>query len=487
MSLRINSNIAAMDALLNINNTQDDITTSIERLSSGLRINNAADDPAGLIVSEDLRSKIQGIGQAISNSQDAINMSKTAEGAMNEIQTLIGNMNSLAVAAANSAVVDAATLQADQTQIQSSIESINRIASTTQFGNKFLLNGSAGISANVTDPTDVSGMFMGGTFGGANIANGPVTMTQSVAASEATLTLGNSFATTTSIVPAGTFVINGQNFSTDGTESLNAVMQKINAQTSNTGVSAQIVPAAGGKYSIQLNQTTYGSQYPINFVDGSKILSPTANPSATAGTDAVYSVSVTTDQGPKTVLFTGGQGAGVSGLKLTDSTGNSILLTQAGNTNLGTTPTAVGVNTVGSVRFQIGADPNQAVQYSLPSVFANMLGTGAVPGKSLADIDLTTTQGAQDAMKIIAAAVTQIAQERGQLGSFQKDFLESNVRSLNVASQNLTSSESQVRDTDFASETANYSRLQILQQSGMSVLAQANKQPQSVLSLLQNL
>lgn len=485
MSLRINSNIAAMNALLNIDNTQDGITTSIERLSSGLRINSAADDPAGLIVSEDLRSKIQGIGQAVSNSQDAINLSKTAEGAMNEVQTLLGDMRSLAVHAANSAVVDAATVQADQTQIRSSIDSINRIASTTQFGDKYLLNGSAGISANVTDPSDVSSLYMGGTFAGANIANGPITMSQSVSATQASLTLGNTFATTTATVPAGTFVINGQSFTTDGTESISTVMQKINAQSSSTGVSAQLVQS-GGKYSLQLNQTTYGSQYAINFVDGSKILNPTTTGNAT-GTDAVYSVSVTTDQGVKTALFTGGQGQGTSGLKLSDSSGNTIQLSQAGNTALGAAPTAIGVNQVGSVRFQIGPDANQAVQYSLPSVYANMLGSGVVPGKTLADIDLTTTQGAQDAMKIIDAAVTQLAEERGQLGSFQKNFLESNVRSLNVANENLTSSESQVRDTDFALETANYSKLQVLQQSGMAVLAQANKQPQSVVQLLQGL
>lgn len=484
MSLRINSNLAAMNALLNIENTQSSITGSIGRLSSGLRINSAADDPAGLIVSESLRTKIQGIGQAVNNSQDAINLSKTAEGALNEVQTLLRDMRSLAVHAANSAVVDAATLEADQTQIRSSIDSINRIAAQTQFGDKRLLNGSAGISANVTDPTDVSGLFMGGTFSGANIANGPITLAQSTAATQASITLGKTFATTTATVGAGTFVINGQSFTTDGTESLSAVVQKINAASGNTGVSAQIVQS-GSNYVVQLNQTTYGSQFAVNFVDGNKILGNASTANAT-GTDAVYNVSVTTDQGVKTALFTGGQGPGTSGLKLSDTSGNTIQLSQVGNTNLGATATTIGVNQVGSVRFQIGADADQAVQYSLPSVFANMLGTGVVPGKSVADIDLTTTQGAQDAMKIIDAAVTQIAQERGQLGSFQKNFLESNVRSLNVANENLTSSESQVRDADFAVETANYTRLQILQQSGISVLAQANKQPQSVLSLLQN-
>ena len=107
-------------------------------------------------------------------------------------------------------------------------------------------------------------------------------------------------------------------------------------------------------------------------------------------------------------------------------------------------------------------------------------------GSDVESLAIRTTNEA-NCGKIIDAAVTQVAEERGQLGSFQKNFLESNVRSLNVANENLSATQSQVRDTDFATETANYSRLQILQQSGMSVLAQANKQPQSVLALLQNL
>ncbi|MFN8220363.1 MAG: hypothetical protein U0S12_09585 [Fimbriimonadales bacterium] len=153
MSLRINTNIPALMALRNLNQTDGEMSGTITRLSTGLRINSAADDAAGLIISEGMRSQLKGIDQAIRNSQDAVNMTKTAEGALDEVQRLLRNIRGLAVHSANSAVVDSNTLQANQTQIRSTLQSINRIAEQTQFGNKKLLDGSAGAMANITNAT----------------------------------------------------------------------------------------------------------------------------------------------------------------------------------------------------------------------------------------------------------------------------------------------------------------------------------------------
>jgi flagellin len=120
----------------------------------------------------------------------------------------------------------------------------------------------------------------------------------------------------------------------------------------------------------------------------------------------------------------------------------------------------------------------------MPVIFSNRLGSGAISGQNLSTIDVTTQQGAQDAMRIIDAAIEELAQRRGELGSFQSNFLESTVRSLAVAQENLTASESQIRDADMALEITAFTRLQILRESGMSILAQANQQPQGILSLL---
>ncbi len=476
-----------MTALRNLNSTNENVQGSIERLSSGLRINSAADDPAGLIRSEGMRSQISGLSQAMSNSQDAINMAKTAEGAMDEVQRLLLDMRSLAVQSANTAVVDANTLQANQTQVRSSIDSINRIAQETQFGTKKLLDGTAGVLANVTNAADASSIYIGGSFSGETVTTGPITIARVTQGTRAAVALTNTFASSNSIVPnAGSFVINGYSFSTSGNDSVQTLVDRINQAASTTGVTANVVPN-GANVSISLTQNNYGSRYSLSYFDPSGVLSGVPALQST-GLDAVYNVSATTIASngtthASTALFTGGRGSTDSGLKLTDTYGNALLLTENGNANVAAA-TQVGTVTAGNMRFQIGAFSDQNVSFAMPSVFASRLGTGAVAGGSIANIDLTTQQGSDDAIKIIDDAITQLAQLRGQLGSFQKNFLESNTRSLDVAKTNLTSSESTIRDADMAEEMTQYTKSQILQQAGLSVLAQANQQPQNILQLL---
>ena len=177
MSLRINTNVTAMNALRNLEGASDRVATSIERLSSGMRINRAADDPAGLIISESLRSQMDGLNQAISNSQDATNLIKTAEGALTEVNTLLRNIRQLAVHAANTGVNDQIATQADQAQIASAIASVQRIAEQTQFGTKRLLDGTSGISAAVVDTKNIEGIYIGGVYGGVAAQTGTVNIT----------------------------------------------------------------------------------------------------------------------------------------------------------------------------------------------------------------------------------------------------------------------------------------------------------------------
>ncbi|RMG26993.1 MAG: hypothetical protein D6724_00710 [Armatimonadetes bacterium] len=480
MSLRINTNLAAMEALRNLTATNEGLTKSISRLSTGLRIVTAADDPAGLVVSESLRTQILGIDQAVRNSQDAINMTKTAEGALNEIHGLLRSMRALAVHSANTGVVDINVLNANQAQIRSTIQSIDRIAKHTAFGDKKLLDGTAGALASITRPDYVSSMFFGGVFNGNSVVSGPITVNVTTQATRAVVNTDVTYTNVTDIVPAGSLTINGVTILSSGSDTLQSLVAKINDVASTTGVTAEIV--GSGPFSVRLVQQTYGSQFSVNLVDPNGILN--SNPTASAaGTDAVANVSVTTTAGVETVTFTGGRGPRESGLVLTDGSGNSITLTENGNLNM-SGATQVGQLQAGAVHIQFGPSVNQAVQLSIPSVFASDLGTGVVPGESIATLDVTTKQGAENAIRIIDAAIDQLSRIRGELGSFQKDFLESNVRSLSVARENLTATESQVRDADMASEMTEYTRLQILQQTGMAVLAQANQLPASVLQLL---
>jgi flagellin len=471
-------------ALNNLESTDISLQGSTERLSTGLQINNGSDNPAGLIISQGMQSELEGITQAIQNTQNANNMAKTADGALSEVGNLLLSLRGLAVNAANSAVMDAAAVQADQTQVTSILQSINAIATDTEFDSKKLLDGTAGTLANITDGTDISSMNFIGAFGPGSIENGPITISKVQSATDAIVTLGQSFASAGAIVTtAGTMVVNGYSISTPGTDTVQDLVDKINAASAQTGVTAQI--SGTGPVNIVLSASNYGSQYGITYFDANKVLDTKTSETA-SGKDAVFNVSATTSAGLQTVTFTGGMNSTATGLMLTDTSGNSINLTQTGNANITTVPVAIGQITSGSVQFQIGPDAGQSVNFSLPSVFTQNLGVGVVAGQSLANIDLTTTNGANNAMSIIEAATQQVATLRGQIGSFQSNILEAGQSYLQIANENLTASESSITDTNVASEMTTYTQLQILQQSGISVLAQANAEPKSILTLLQN-
>ncbi|MCS6830293.1 MAG: flagellin [bacterium] len=491
MSLRINTNTTAINALRNLSNTSEMFARSIERLSSGLRINRGADDPAGLIISENLRAQMVGLAQATSNAQDAANLVKTAEGALDEIHNLLRTMRQLAVHAANTGVNDLTAVQADQTQIRSALESLNRIAEQTQFGTKKLLDGTAGISAQVTDTARLAGIFMGSTFNGVIVQSGDVTITVNTAATRAQVLGTATYVSVNSSISTvgggtngagGTVVINGQSITVSGNDTVQTLIDRINALTSVTGVGAMF-SAGNGSGVIVLRQVNYGANFNVQANQSATLLFSSGTSSSSTGVDAVVTVQVTTSAGVTSALFTGGRASGDSGLKVKDAYGNTLLLTEAGNSTA-ITNARVAVVSAQSLVFQIGSNSGQTARVALSDVRASQLGTTTVAGMSLNSIDVTTLQGAQDAIKIIDEAISQVSQLRGSIGAFQKNVLESTMRSLNVARENLAASESAIRDTNVAEEVMNYTKLQILQQAGMAVLAQANAAPQAVLSLL---
>jgi flagellin len=495
MSLRINTNMSALNALRNVERASDGFGRSIEKLASGLRINRSADDPAGLIRSEDLRAQIAGLEQAIANSQDATNLVKTAEGALDEMHNLLRSMRQLAVASGNTGTNNQASLQANQNQIQSAIDSINRIAAQTQFGTKKLLDGTAGVSAVVTDFTRVGGLFFGGSVfgrvGGAAaqdyaIGTGTISIDVTTAATRAQVTGNRVYTAATDIIAtSASVVINGVSFTTQaGTTTLQSFVDQINSQTSVTGVVAELVPVTGGGFNVRLRAVEYGANFSVTVNDAQAILHNAATTASNTGVNAVATVTVMNiDGGEVTVLFEGGKARGDSGLRLTDAKGNVLLLTEFGNhTTNG--DGAIGRTSAGQLEFQIGANAGQVARFSINNMRADKLGTGVVAGKSLKDVDVTKTGGAEEALKIIDAAIQQVSKLRGDMGAFQKNVLESNMRSLAVAKENLTATESAIRDTNFAEEISRFTKFQILQQAGMSVLGQANFAPQAVLQLI---
>ena len=301
MGLRINNNIESMVAHRNLLKNDRALSKSLERLASGQKVNRAADDPAALVISEHMRSKINGMEQSIRNNEIAISLVQTAEGSMNEISSLLIGIRQRAISAANVGASDNAMTAANQAEIENALSSLDRIVSSTQFGHHKLLDGT-----------------------------------------------------------------NARKTLEDG--------------TSKEGLRFQVGPDAGHTASISIQNMT--------------------------------------------------------------------------SSQLG--------------RVAEGEMPNAS----------NFM--------SLADIDVSTEQGSQDALAIIDEAITEVATVRGELGAFQTNTLESNLTSLQIATENMTSAESTLRDTDMAQELATFTRNQIMSQSATAQLAQANALPQNVLRLLNN-
>jgi len=469
-----------MNALRNVTMTGLESSKSINRLSTGLRINSAADDPAGLIISENFRAQIQSLGQAIRNNQDAINFAKTAEGALDEVNKLLRDARSLAIAAGNTATLDSAQIQANQSQLSSIISSVTRISQMTQFGQKKLLDGSAGVTGAVTNGANFTNLYLTGTFNGAALTtNAAVTVAVTQVADKAVVASKTfSFGSTT--MTAGSFTLNGTTFTTSASDTVDNVVTRINNASSQTGVRATYT--TGG--AITLTQVNYGASNRIDLSDANAVLLAAAGSLSDVGQDALANVVIdtngTTAGGLTTVAFTGGR-FGNGALTLTDTDGNAITLTEAGNA---VASSLAGQVTVGNSSFQIGANVGQTTSLALGNFAASQLGQGVISGLNLSNLDITSASGAGDALKVIDQAIADVAKSRGAIGNFQRNVLESNVRSLGVAKENLSATESTIRDTDVADEMTNFTRLQILSQAGISVLAQANSAPQAVLSLL---
>ena len=337
MSLRVNTNVESLTAHRHILNNDKMLSKSIERLSSGQKINRGADGPAALVISEGMRSQIASLQQAADNNESAISMVQTAEGALNEVSKLLVDMRQRAVSAANVGINDSNMANASQKEIENALDAIDRISENTQFGSKYLLDGSekAEISAESTgDPSEAA---------------------------------------------------------------------------------------------------------------------------AEAGTSAV------------TAAATGDPSEAAEAVEKTADTIISLMASPK------------------SLSFQIGANKGQMVSVDLPNVATNQLALGVENNSgfsSLADLDVTTGEGAQDAMSVIDKAIEEIAVARGDLGAFQKNTLESNLTSLRIHTENLVAAESTIRDADMAVELAAFTRNQIMTQSATAQLAQANAVPKNVTALL---
>ncbi len=396
MGVRINTNVLAMSAARYAGVNDRNVSSSIEKLSSGLRINRAADDAAGLVISEGMRAQISGLDQAIRNSNEAINMVKTVEGSLNEVHELLRSMRSLAVHAANTGVNNAGSIAADQAQFDSAAASINRIGSNSEFNGKLLFTGALGITGTSSNATNASFLSAG-----TDVAAGTYAVTVGTAATRASLA-------TTGLagVSASTSVtINGVEIKNSSTGTAASLVAEINAASARTGVTATL---AGGE--ITFTNVNYGNLTAPNVGFTGATVTSTA---ATAGVDAVVTVT-----GPETATQVAVAGSG-----------RTVTLSNGLKLNVGGAAASTASVTVvnNAPQFQVGANSGQTENVAINAMNATVLGVGS--------LNLGTAAGANAALAAIDAAITDISTRRGALGAFQKNVLESNVNSLSVAKE----------------------------------------------------
>lgn len=515
---RINTNVPSLIAQANLAKSSRSVEGTLQRLSTGLRVNRGADDPAGLIVSERLRSELKGIEQGIKNSERASSVIATAEGALAEVSDLLNSIRALTVEAANSGAVSPEEVSANQLQIDSAIDSITRIANTASFAGLRLLNGSLGYSTSGVAGADIAKtQIFGVQFGSRATVDVDVEVIGS--AQTANLYMRSDF----TVSPGGGGTVDGQLPSTVTLEiagpkgvveltfpsgtTIDAMITAVNSRSSITGVTADRNnagdPASGIVYSsvnhgrdafVSVKRLSGGSALEFGRIDNDA-----PPPPAFIGGGANI-VAADRDQGRDvTVLINGavanGRGLNVS-LRNPDLDLN-LTLTAAFAQLVNGTPSSFTV-TGGGAKFQLGpsVNPQQQTDIGIDSIVATRLGGTLLPGavgddvlqflsslKSGGGNDLRS-KNFDNASAILETSIDEVSTLRGRLGAFERNILETNIRSLQAGFENITASSSVIRDADFAVETSELTRAQILVSAGTAVLATANTNAQSVLQLL---
>ena len=427
-AMRINQNIAAFNAYRNLSNTQNSLSSTLEKLSSGFRINRAADDASGLVNSENLRAQIGGLKVATRNAQDAISMVQTAEGAQTEVHSILQRMRDLTVQSGNLGTNDANALSANQAEMDRLVQELDRIADETQFGTQKILNGDfsgqsamAGLKLSGSDPVSI------GNVAGITATNEAEASADVVTIDAAALwdTIGTEFA---------------ENEALHGFEGEIAFTMEYKDEafdfTVKVGASASEIATA----------IEAGLEAAVD-ENGEALFGDGADKPLIAVNLSANTLTLTEQEG------TAGWAEGAFVLTEAESVGSGAI-------------------------FQVGANEGQTVEVSIEGVSAETLGVvGLNIGAGATAAEIETALGKID------GAITIVSENRAALGAFQ-NRMESTIRNLSVAVENLSAAESRIRDTDMALEMVEFTRNQILSQAGTAMLAQANVVPQSVLSLL---
>jgi flagellin len=510
---RINSNIPSLIARTSLAKANDDLSVHLQRLSTGVRINRGADDPAGLIISERLRTEIGGLNQAVSNSNRASSVISTTEGALSEVSNLLSSIQGLVVQSANTGAVSDDERKANQLQIDSAIDSITRISNSASFGGLKLLNGSLDYTLSGVNTSQLAKVNVNGAnFGGRSNIQVDVAVINSAQTANLFLSASTGvFQSTTTFSVTGPLGV--QEISILSGSTLASVRDAVNSFKLATGVSASLVNPGNPTSGLVFTSTGFGSK---QFVSVQRIGGPagggwfqtykvpdTYNSTGTFSLAALQAggnlISSSRDIGRDVAAIVNGSLANGDGLNVSLQNATSVSLTAALTQSFATTngSSSTFYLTGGGALYQLGGDINvsQQTNIGIPSIAASHLGGTLISG-SLAFLSSLKTGGGNDlnasavrsdfsqASSILQNSIDEISVLRGRLGAFEKNTLQTNVQSLQTAVENLTASESSIRDADFAEETASLTRAQILTSAATSVLSLSNSQASQVLQLL---
>jgi flagellin len=489
----INTNINSLNAQRNLSSSQMSLSTSMQRLSSGLRINSAKDDAAGLSISDRMTSQIRGSNQAARNANDGISMAQTAEGALGSAGTILQRVRELAVQSANAtnSASDRAALNAEVGQLTAELD---RIAKTTQFNGQNLLDGSlgsasfqVGANANQTinvNTTNFSTSKYGNNRIGSVVAATPSGAGDLVTGSSAGANPSTAVASATSTIVGNTITINGALGTAPVTvtagDSAKTVAQNINAKAGTTGVTATArteigATFANGSYSMDVLSDN-GTAVTVSF-----------SVSASTSDGLASAINAFNDKASQTGVSAKINSSG-TGITLVNATGNDIKLTNnagSATATIGGVATAAAASAYVTGAITLDSDKTFGITNT-----ASAAGVGYFTNASSASqlqaantLDVSSAESATRTLSTVDGALAAVNSQRAAYGALQSRF-ESTISNLQISSENLSASRSRIQDADFAAETANLSRTQILQQAGTAMVAQANQLPQGVLALL---
>jgi len=492
MAATINTNVSSLTAQRNLGTSQSSLNTSIQRLSSGLRINSAKDDAAGLAISERFTSQIRGLNQAARNANDGISLAQVTEGAMKSAGDILQRVRELAVQSAN-ASNSASDRQALQQEVGQLVAELDRISQTTEFNGQKLLDGTFG-TAQFQVGANANQTIIAAT---ANLRTNTYGNNQNTSANGAGApTSGAAWGANSTT--SGSVVINGSRGSATvniaANQTAKTIADNINLVGATTGVNAtartetEVAFVAAGSYTLALRSDN-GADQTVSFTL-----------SAATGADGLSAgIASINEQSSKTGVTASLNAAGTA-IVLTNATGNDIRVGDTTVTNAGdvsvTKLQADGTAVTGTVTLTADTTADNSLtsgyvvldsdkSFSTDVTTSNAFTDAGSSLQKVSDLDVTTFKKATEALKTVDSALSFVSSERAKLGALQSRF-ETSIAALNITSENLSASRSRILDADFAAETANLSRAQILQQAGTAMVAQANQIPQGVLALLNN-